>query len=81
MLILASTKIATEILAGPNFDILCLPLFDGWAIGMLQLPRKLGEQVVDVVMNAGVGELCGRPLGGAPVVEPRHAEHARRGVC
>ena len=51
-----------EILADPTRDLLAMPRFDDGAIDMRELIRRLAEQVVNAVMDAGTDQLC---AGGA----------------
>lgn len=51
-----------EILSDPTPDMLAMPRFDDGAIDMQELLRRLAEQVVNAVMDAEAGQLCG---GGA----------------
>lgn len=42
-----------EILSDPTPDMLAMPRFDDGAIDMQELLRRLAEQVVNAVMDAG----------------------------
>lgn len=48
-----------EILSDPTPDMLAMPRFDDGAIDMQELLRRLAEQVVNAVMDAGADQLCG----------------------
>ena len=56
-----------EILSDPTPDMLAMPRFDDGAIDMHELLRRLAEQIVNAVMDAEAGQLCG---GGIRAGEP-----------